>query len=45
MQVLTVKVTDKHKAWLIKESDRTGESFASIVRKLIQEQIDDNELP
>lgn len=30
------KVTDKQKAWLKKESKRTGEPIASIVRQAIQ---------
>ena len=33
------KVTEKQRSWLIDESKRTGDSIASILRKLIQEKI------
>jgi hypothetical protein len=33
------KITEKQREWLVAESKRTGNSFAAIVRNLIQEKV------
>jgi hypothetical protein len=39
-KIAPIEPTVQQREWLDKEKERTGESFATIIRKLIQDKID-----
>lgn len=41
IMIAPYKITDDQHIWLKKQRDRTGESFASILRKLLQDKVEE----